>query len=166
MKIALSSSIVFFLILFALFTFRHEKIETKIIINQNIDRVWRVFSDTQSYPEWNALFGMDKFPTHVGQQINVDFYDEERNVQFHMKPEIKKINQYHLEWEGKMYINGLFNGRHKFVFTKIDGNTTELIQSEEFNGLLVPLLNHFVIQTTRLNFDKMNTSFKKYVENH
>lgn len=166
MKIALSSSIVFFSILFVLFIFRHEKIETKIVINQNVDHVWKLFTDTQSYSKWNTLFGIDKFPTYAGQQINIDFYDEERNVQFQMKPEIKKIDQYHLEWEGKIYINGLFNGRHKFVFTKIDANTTELIHSEEFNGLLVPLLNYFVIQPTRLNFDKMNTSFKKYVENH
>jgi hypothetical protein len=165
MKLALASSTVFFLILFALFIFRHEKIETKIVINQPIDRVWQLFTDTQSYPEWNTLFDIDKFPTHVGQQINVDLYDEDRNVQFQMKPEIKKINQYHLEWEGKLYINGLFNGRHKFVFTKIDANTTELIQSEDFNGLLVPLLNYFVIRSTQLKFDRMNTSFKKYVEN-
>ena len=165
MKVALSFSILFFLILFALFIFRYKKIETKIIINQDVDRVWQLFKDTQYYSEWNALFNIERFPTYVGQKINIDFYDEEKNVKFQIKPEIRKISKYHLEWEGKIYINGLFNGRHKFVFNEIDANTTELIHSEEFNGVLVPILNSFIIQPTKLNFDKMNTSFKKYVEN-
>ncbi|HCJ6433110.1 TPA: SRPBCC domain-containing protein, partial [Acinetobacter baumannii] len=55
-----------------------------------------------------------------------------------MQPVIKKLDKYHLEWEGKFYINGLFNGRHQFIFTKIDANTTQLVQAEDFNGLLVP----------------------------
>ena len=68
--------------------------------------------------------------------------------------------------EGKLYINGLFNGRHQFVFTKIDANTTQLIQAEDFNGLLVPILNYFIIQPTQLNFERMNESFKQYIEGH
>ncbi|EKU36844.1 hypothetical protein ACINWC141_2994 [Acinetobacter sp. WC-141] len=81
-----------------------------------------------------------------------------------MRPVIKKLEKYHLEWEGKLYINGLFNGRHQFIFTKINANTTQLVQAEDFNGLLVPILNYFVIQPTQFNFDKMNRSFKKYTE--
>ncbi|MGK8803422.1 hypothetical protein [Acinetobacter seifertii] len=81
-----------------------------------------------------------------------------------MQPVIKTLDKYHLEWEGKLYINGLFNGRHQFIFTRIDANTTQLVQAEDFNGLLVPILNYFVIQPTQLNFDKMNRSFKKYIE--
>ncbi|QVR69810.1 hypothetical protein KIP84_10850 [Acinetobacter sp. BHS4] len=81
-----------------------------------------------------------------------------------MQPVIRKLNKYHLEWEGKLYINGLFNGRHQFIFTKIDANTTQLVQAEDFNGLLVPFLTYFVIQPTKINFDKMNIFFKKYIE--
>ncbi|MBM7139273.1 MULTISPECIES: SRPBCC domain-containing protein [Acinetobacter] len=147
-----------------IFLFRHERIETKIVINQPIDHVWQAFTCTSSYPKWNTLFGIDRFPTHVDQQITVDLYKENRNVQFTMRPVIKKLEKYHLEWEGKLYINGLFNGRHQFIFTKINANTTQLVQAEDFNGLLVPILNYFVIQPTQFNFDKMNRSFKKYTE--
>ncbi|HAV6251052.1 TPA: hypothetical protein JI322_19670, partial [Acinetobacter baumannii] len=77
---------------------------------------------------------------------------------------IKKLDKYHLEWEGKFYINRLFNGRHQFIFTKIDANTTQLVQAEDFNGLLVPILNYIIIQPTKLNFNKMNRSFKKHIE--
>lgn len=158
--------VVFTIVVFSVFIllFHHKRIETKIIINQPIDHVWQVFTCTSSYPKWNTLFGIDRFPTHVGQQISVDLYDENKKVQFQMQPVIKKLDKYHLEWEGKLYINGLFNGRHQFIFTKIDNNTTQLVQSEDFNGLLVPILNYFVIQPTLLNFDKMNKSFKKYIE--
>lgn len=154
------------LFLFFLFIFRHKIIETKIVINQPIDYVWQLFTCTSSYPEWNTLFGLDQFPTHIGQQIIVGLYDENKNVQFQMQPEVKKLDQYHLEWEGKLYINGLFNGRHQFIFTKIDANTTQFIQAEDFNGLLVPILNYLIIQPTQLNFERMNESFKQYVEGY
>jgi len=151
---------------FSVFTllFHHKRIETKIVINQPIDHVWQAFTCKSSHPKWNTLFGIDRFPTHVGQQITVDLYNENRNVQFSMQPVIKKLDKYHLEWEGKLYINGLFNGKHQFIFTKIDDNTTQLVQAEDFNGLLVPILNYFVIQPTKFNFDRMNKSFKKYIE--
>ncbi|MFW1763049.1 SRPBCC domain-containing protein [Acinetobacter calcoaceticus] len=160
--------VIFAIVIFSVFIllFHHKRIETKIVINQPIDHVWQAFICTSSYPKWNTLFGLDRFPTHVGQQISVDLYNENRNVQFQMQPVIKKLDKYHLEWEGKLYINGLFNGRHQFIFTKIDANTTQLVQAEDFNGLLVPILNYFVIQPTLLNFDIMNKSFKKYIEDH
>lgn len=154
------------LFLFFLFIFRHKRIETKIVINQPIDYVWQLFICTSSYSEWNTLFGLDKFPTYIGQQIIVDLYGENKNVKFQMQPEVKKLDQYHLEWEGKLYINGVFNGRHQFIFTKIDANTTQLIQAEDFNGLLVPIFNYLIIQPTQLNFERMNESFKQYVEGY
>lgn len=158
--------VVFTIVVFSVFIllFHHKRIETKIVINQPINYAWEVFTCTSLYPKWNTLFGIDRFPTHVGQQISVDLYDKNKKVQFQMQPAIRKLDKYHLEWEGKLYINGLFNGRHQFIFTKIDANTTQLVQSEDFNGLLVPILNYFVIQPTQLNFDKMNKSFKIYIE--
>ncbi|MGB9038269.1 MAG: SRPBCC domain-containing protein [Acinetobacter calcoaceticus] len=160
--------VVFTIVVFCVFIllFHHKRIETKIVINQPINYVWQAFTCTSSYPKWNTLFGIDRFPTHVGQQISVDLYDENKKLQFQMQPVIKKLDKYHLEWEGKLYINGLFNGRHQFILTRIDANTTQLVQAEDFNGLFVPILNYFVIQPTQLNFDKMNKSFKKYIEDH
>ncbi|WP_250620639.1 SRPBCC domain-containing protein, partial [Acinetobacter pittii] len=139
--------VIFTLVVFSVFIllFHHKRIETKIVINQPIDHVWQTFICTSSYPKWNTLFGIDRFPTHVGQQISVDLYNKNRKVQFTMQPIIRKLDKYHLEWEGKLYINGLFNGRHQFIFNKIDTNTTQLVQAEDFNGLLVPILNYFVI---------------------
>jgi len=158
--------VIFAIVIFSVFIllFHHKRIETKIVINQPIDDIWQAFICTSSYPKWNTLFGLDRFPTHIGQQISVDLYNENKKVQFTMQPIIKKLDKYHLEWEGKLYINGLFNGRHQFIFTKIDANTTQLVQAEDFDGLLVPFLNYFVIRPTKLNFDRMNKSLKKCSE--
>ncbi|MCF9035229.1 hypothetical protein JKI98_10255 [Acinetobacter nectaris] len=82
-----------------------------------------------------------------------------------MYPKILKMEQYCLEWEGKLYLNGLFNGYHRFTFTRIDHQRTLLIQAEYFRGLLVPLLNKLVIQPTKIKFQEMNYAFASYVEN-
>lgn len=154
------------LFLFFLFIFKRKRIETSIVLNQPIDLVWKLFKSTSSYPEWNTLFSLNGFPTHVGQRVTVDLYDENKHVQFQMQPEVKALDKYRLEWEGRFYINGLFNGRHQFIFIKIDDDTTQFIQAEDFNGMLVPILNYFVIKPAELNFERMNQSFKKYAESH
>ncbi len=70
--------VIFTLVVFSVFIllFHNKRIETKIVINQPIDHVWQTFTCTSSYPKWNTLFDIDRFPTHVGQQISVDLYNE------------------------------------------------------------------------------------------
>ena len=166
MLLGMSFILLSLLIITAFMPSKHIRIETRIIINKPIEQVWAQFKCVEAYPQWNTLFNIEKFPTQVGQQFNVDLYDENRKVKFKMQPVVLTLENYRLEWEGKLYINGLFNGRHQFIFQSVDANTTELIQAEDFNGLLVPFLNKAVIQPTLLNFKKMNVSFKTYLETH
>lgn len=133
-------------IVFILFIFRHKRIETQIVINHPIEHVWQIFTSTSSYSQWNTLFSIDEFPKYVGQKIDVNLYDSNNNLQLRMCPIIKTLGHYQLAWEGKIYIDGLFNGKHQFTFKKIDHNSTLLIHAEDFNGVLVPLLNYFVIK--------------------
>ncbi len=145
---------------------KHVRIETKIVIHKPIEQVWAQFKCVDAYSKWNTLFNIEKFPTQVGQQIKVDLYDENGKVKIQMQPVVLSLENHRLEWEGKLYVNGLFNGRHQFIFQSLDENTTELIQAEDFKGLLIPFLNRAVIQPTLLNFRNMNVSFKTYVETY
>lgn len=145
---------------------RHVRIESRIFINKPIEQVWAQFKCVDDYSQWNTLFDIEKFPTQVGQQIKIDLYDENGKVKIQMQPVVLSLENYRLEWEGKLYVNGLFNGRHQFIFQSLDENTTELIQAEDFKGPLIPFLNRAIIQPTLLNFRKMNVSFKTYVETY
>ncbi|WP_151713761.1 SRPBCC domain-containing protein [Acinetobacter bereziniae] len=166
MRLSISFILLALLITTSIMPTKHVRIETKIVINKPIEQVWAQFKCVDAYSKWNTLFNIEKFPTQVGQQIKVDLYDEKGKVKIQMQPVVLSLENYRLEWEGKLYVNGLFNGRHQFIFQSLDENTTELIQAEDFKGLLIPFLNRAVIQPTLLNFRKMNVSFKTYVETY
>lgn len=137
-------------------------IEEKVIINQPIEKVWKEFQIIENYSLWNSLFSLENFPSHVGEKISLKLYAENKEIKFSAK--VLKIEPYSLEWEGKLYVNGLFNGRHLFTFEALDDDRTLLVQSEIFIGILVPILRKSIIQSTQKNFQKVNYAFKNYIE--
>ena len=66
-----------------------------------------------------------------------------------------------LQWEGKLFIPGLFTGRHTFQLISIDKDKTRFIQKEDFNGILVPFIS---LDATLEAFKEMNGLLKKRVE--
>lgn len=138
-------------------------IEESIIIQSPITHVWSEFQNIKNYSEWNTLFSIQKFPSYVGERPQIKLYSNNRT--FLMYPKILKIENYCLEWEGKLYLNGLLNGYHKFIFTRIDHQRTLLIQAEYFQGILVLLLNKRIIQPIKMKFQEMNYAFAAYIEN-
>lgn len=156
-------SLIIVLVVIKLF-FNHKRIETQIVIHQPIQRVWQHFQCVSAYHEWNRLFNIDAFPSHAVQHMQVDLYGENKKILMRMNVRVLNNTFGHLVWEGKLLINGLFNGKHQFKLEAIDSNSTRFIQTEDFNGILVPFLNSFVIQPTQVKFELMNQSFKHYVE--
>ncbi len=68
-----------------------------------------------------------------------------------------------LEWLGSLGVRGIFDGRHRFELTEtLEG--TKLVQSEEFTGVLAPLVLRLTGDVTRANFEEMNAALKSRVE--
>ncbi len=67
-----------------------------------------------------------------------------------------------LEWFGKLLFGGLFDGRHRFELVP-EGGSTRLVQSEQFSGMLVPLVKKLLAETER-EFERLNLALKKRVE--
>jgi hypothetical protein len=56
------------------------------------------------------------------------------------RPKVKVSSKYELVWLGRLGIPGLFDGKHRFFLEEVDENTTRLIQSERFSGILAPFV--------------------------
>ena len=137
-------------------------IEEKVIIEQPFDLVWNEFKHTFLNSNWNKMLYTQNFPKYVGEVLPVTVIIKKYKIK--MKPKIISIHTGYLQWEGKLYINGLFNGKHTFILRKIDEHTTEFRQSEEFKGILIPLFYKTIILPTQNNFKEMNIAFKRYIE--
>lgn len=137
-------------------------IEERIVINQPIEKIWKEFQVVKNYSKWNALFALEKFPSNVGEHISLRLHGEKRD--FVLTPKVVELKPFYLAWEGKLYVHGLFNGRHQFTFKALDAQSTLFIQSEQFIGILVPIFRKLIIYPTQIKFRKVNYAFKSYIE--
>jgi len=79
------------------------------------------------------------------------------------KPTIQKYepNQ-ELQWLGKLWFSGIFDGRHSFKLLPLENGNTLFIHSEQFTGLLVAPL--WMYYPTLKGFESMNQALKQRAE--
>ncbi len=134
---------------------------TEIVINAPADAVWKEFSNFSAYPSWNPFIRKVAGDMKSGNAISITIKPKgDKPVDF--SPVIilyeEKII---LQWEGKLFIPGLFTGRHTFQLISIDKDKTRFIQKEDFNGILVPFIS---LGSTVEGFREMNSLLKNRVE--
>lgn len=137
-------------------------IETTIDIDARPDAVWTVLTDFQAYPEWNPFVQrVDGAPVH-GERLAVRIHPPEgRAMTF--KPRVTTVERERtLEWMGRLFVRGLFDGRHTFELTPLQSGGTRFTHRETFSGILVGVLLDEA--DIREGFDAMNTALKHRVE--
>ncbi len=136
-------------------------ISTSIEIGAPADAVWREFADFHAYPQWNPFIKKAEGAMAAGNIISIRIQPSGgKAVEF--SPRILRIERAKVfEWEGRLFMPGIFTGRHRFEFHEAGKNRTRFVQSEEFSGVLVPF---FDLGPTRRGFEKMNAELKKRVE--
>jgi hypothetical protein len=148
-------------IIVILLIFGEKHISTEIVINAPINNVWLGLTDFNEYPDWNPFIRNVKGEIKEGNTIEVTFQIQ-GNKPFIFTPEIILYKENEIfQWEGKLFIPGIFTGRHTFQLLKIETNKTRLIQKEDFNGILVPF---FSFDTTIEGFNLMNKNLKERIE--
>lgn len=68
-----------------------------------------------------------------------------------------------LRWLGRLYLPWLFDGEHAFQIEQLGEETVRFVQSEKFNGLLVPFAASLLSNTLK-GFEEMNTALKQQAE--
>lgn len=136
-------------------------ISTEITIDAPVEAVWAELMDFPRYPEWNHFIKKVSGEIKKGSTLEVTFHVKGSDpVVF--TPEIKEYEVNNVfQWEGRLFMPGIFTGKHTFQLVKIDPKKTLLVQKEDFNGILVPFFN---FKSTIEGFTLMNKEFKKRVE--
>ena len=82
------------------------------------------------------------------------------------KPRVITVNpDQEFSWSGRLFIPGLFDGRHIFTILPLDDSRTMFIQREKFTGIMVPLFWLIgIIKNTRDGFEAMNQALKERAE--
>ncbi len=141
-----------------------KQITTSILIHATPKQVWAVFTDFKSYPQWNPFVRSINGAIQTGQKLTVQLQSSPTSV-ITMKPRLLVFEaNCELRWMGHLLFTGLFDGEHKFELVDNGNGTTTFIQSEKFNGILVPLFKKMLDGNTTNGFKAFNQKLKERVE--
>lgn len=137
---------------------------TDIEISAPADNVWKALMDFENYPSWNPFIREIKGGTGIGARLKI-FIKPSGGSGITMTPRVVK-NEPNLEfaWLGKLFVSGIFDGRHSFRIERLDENRVRFVQSEQFTGILVPIMWMFIGKSTRRGFEEMNAALRQLVE--
>lgn len=151
----------FLFIITLLMVIGKKSLTTEIIINAPVDSVWKEFSNFSEYPLWNPFIKKVSGEMKSGGTIEITIQPKgDKAVVFNPTILIYKEKNI-LQWEGRLFIPGIFTGRHTFQLIRLNNDKTRFIQKEDFNGILVPFIN---LDATLAGFKEMNYLLKNRVE--
>lgn len=137
------------------------QISTSVIIHSSKENVWQALTNFSHYPSWNPFISSIEGKLEKGQQLNVTI----GTMKF--KPTIKELlSERELTWLGRLFIPGIFDGRHSFQLRENPDGTTHFIQQEDFSGILVPFMRKKLNTEIVNGFNQMNQQLKELVENN
>ncbi len=139
-------------------------IDTNIVIDAPGHIVWSHLIDFDHYPEWNSFIVSIEGAVNEGSILKVTIQPPGGKEMKFSPTCTKLITGKHLQWKGKVLMNGLFDGEHFFILQPINDEQTLLIQKENFSGILVALLWKSMHQKTRAGFELMNQQLKERSE--
>lgn len=139
-------------------------IETTILINASLEAVWSVLIDFDQYPSWSPTVRFFEGNPKVGNRSKV-LLRQPNGMQIKMNPMFLNIDKdRELRWQGRLWMNGIFDGEHYFLLESLPNGQTLLIQGESFSGILIPLLKKMIDGETKNGFILFNQALKDRVE--
>lgn len=141
-----------------------KQLYTEIEINASPEKVWRILTDFETYPNWNTFVRSAKGKIAVGEKLEIFIKPEgARGMTF--KPTVLAAEkEKEFRWLGKFLISGLFDGEHFFKIERLDDAKVKFIHGENFSGILVGLMAKSLDTDTLRGFREMNEALKKEAE--
>jgi len=139
-------------------------LQTEIDIAAPPDRVWAVLTDFAAYPDWNPFIRSIRGVPEQGARLVVRIQPNgARSMTF--RPTILTLARHRaLCWLGHLLVPGVFDGEHCFTILPIAQGQVLFRQSEEFRGILVPILKAGLDRDTKRGFEDMNFALKAQAE--
>ena len=130
------------------------QVEVRTEIAARPEEAWEILSDLQGFEGWNPFIVAADGNVEPGEQLDVSIQLPGRKPQ-KFRPTVTMVERgQSFEWLGSILAPGVFDGRHRFELVATDRGAT-LVHSEEFSGVLTPLLTS-VLGPTEAGFTLMN----------
>jgi hypothetical protein len=143
---------------------RVKRINTDIVIHATPQQVWKVLIDFMKYPDWNPFIRHAAGDIAIGARLDVRIHPP-GGQPMKFRPMIRAVSPNRdLRWLGHLGLPGLFDGEHVFQLESLGTDRTHVRHSEEFRGLLVPIVPNAVFARIRRGFEGMNRALRDRLE--
>lgn len=140
------------------------ELHTTVRVDAPPAAVWEVLTAFERYDGWNPFMSVAGRPT-VGARLAVELRPPgKRAARF--RPTVTVVDpERELRWVGHLGVEGLYDGEHRFTLEPLaGGRRTLLVHAERFSGLLVPVVNRWLGDSTERGFVAMNEALKTRAE--
>ena len=138
-------------------------IRTEIEINASAEKVWRVLTDFESYPQWNPFVIKVLGQPKEGEQLKIEVQLPESRLLKFTPTVLKAEPNKELRWVGTTPL-GSFRGEHFYQIESLGENKVRFIHGEHFSGWMVSLIWAMVGKQTEKGYLIMNEAIKKEAE--
>jgi hypothetical protein len=140
------------------------EIRTEIQIAAPVDQVWQVLTEFDNWKEWNPTINQAGGRASVGSILNITIRGKEGEDASNYQPVVLESDAPNsFRWRATMMAAFVFKNDRVFVLTAKDGGT-HLVHTEEFTGLMVPLMWKKLEDFVEPTLEKMNQALVKKVE--
>lgn len=136
---------------------------TTVEIDAAPHEVWSVLVDFPSHARWNPFFARIEGEPVVGSTLTIKARKDDGTEGMGFAPTVIEAKPARLlRWKGKLVIKGIFDGEHIFELIELGGGRTRLEHSENFSGILIPLMGK-VLADTEAGFNNFNAALANEV---
>jgi hypothetical protein len=139
-----------------------KELRTEIIVDASPEKVWKILTDLDNYPEWNPFICHAVGKAEPGQSVDIDFQPDGKGLKLHCTVARFQPNR-ELSWTYHATHPLLFRGEHIFTIEPLGENQVRFIDREEFNGLLLFTQVKDIDTNTRRGFEAMDKALKARV---
>lgn len=137
---------------------------TNIEIEGSPAAVWEILMSFERYPEWNPFVTKISGHADAGELLDVTLQNP-GGKKMDISPTVTAVEENRrFSWLGKLGVKGLFDGHHRFEIEPDRDGSVRFTQSEDFSGILIPVLWKMLNTKTRAGFEAMNAALKERVE--
>jgi hypothetical protein len=136
---------------------------TEVDIKASPAQVWDVLANFDGYSTWNPFIVQAQGDAAVGASVRLRMSPPGGRA-ITLTPHVTQaLPGEVLEWLGRLAVPHLFDGRHRFELHPT-ASGTRVMHSEEFTGILVPLLARSLDAHTLPGLITMNGALKAEAE--
>ena len=140
------------------------ELRAEIQISAPIEQVWRVLTDFDHWKDWNPMVNQASGTASVPSKLKLTMRGLDSKDAMKYEPIVLEVDPpKYLRWRATMMSGFMFTNDRVFELKAKNGGT-EVINREEFSGLMVRLfwskMNQFVVPM----LEKMNKALKNKME--